>query len=127
MNGATRKTVLVMDDSPIVREALAAVLEASGFAVRTAATLDELEQHRAECLPDLYVLDVQMPEAFGDDVGALLRDVQSVGAPIVLFSSLDEHLLARRARDAGLSGYVSKSAGVPALLACIGRLLEGRA
>jgi DNA-binding response OmpR family regulator len=119
----SRKTVLVMDDSAIVRDTLAMMLEASGFAVRTAATLDELEQHRAECMPDLYVLDVQMPEAFGDDVGQLLRDVQRVGVPILLFSSLEEHLLARRANEAGLSGYVSKSAGVPALLARIGRLL----
>jgi DNA-binding response OmpR family regulator len=122
---SARKTVLVMDDSAIVRDTLAAVLEASGFAVRTAATLDELEAQRAACSPDLYILDVQMPEAFGDDVGLVLRDVQQVGVPILLFSSLDEKLLAQRASEAGLSGYVSKSAGLPALLARVGALLGG--
>jgi CheY-like chemotaxis protein len=119
-----KKLVLVMDDSAIVRDTLGAVLEASGYDVRTAATLDELEEHRAACVPDLYVLDVQMPEAFGDDVGALLRDVQQVGVPIVLFSSLGRQALAQRAGEAGLSGYVSKSDGVGALLVQIGRLLE---
>ena len=122
---SARKTVLVMDDSAIVRDTLAAVLEASGFAVRTAATLDELERQRAECSPDLYILDVQMPEAFGDDVGLVLRDVRQVGVPILLFSSLDEKLLARRAHEAGLSGYVSKAAGLPALIARVGTLLGG--
>jgi CheY-like chemotaxis protein len=120
-----KKLVLVMDDSEIVRDTLDALLQASGYDVRTAATLDELERHRAECVPDIYVLDVQMPEAFGDDVGALLRDVQRVGVPIVLFSSLSADALAQRAEEAGLSGYVSKTDGVPALLAQIGRLLEG--
>lgn len=120
-----RKTVLVMDDSAIVRDTLAAVLEASGFAVRTAGSLDELEQQRAVCSPDLYILDVQMPEAFGDDVGQVLRDVQQVGVPILLFSSLDEKLLAQRADEAGLSGYVSKAAGLPALIARVGTLLGG--
>jgi DNA-binding NarL/FixJ family response regulator len=66
-----------------------------------------------------------VPEAFGDDVGLVLRDVQQVGVPILLFSSLDEKLLARRASEAGLTGYVSKSAGLPALIARVGALLGG--
>jgi DNA-binding response OmpR family regulator len=117
------KTVLILDDSALVRETVRTVLEASGFAVRTAATLDELEAKRADRAVDLYVLDVQMPEAFGDEVGEVLKEVQDVGVPVLLFSSLDDDLLARRASQAGLAGYVSKSAGVPALLARIRALV----
>ena len=120
---ADKKTILVMDDSVIVLEMLAAVLGESGFDVRTAETLEQLERHRSSCQPDLYVLDVQMPEAFGDDVGQLLRDVRQVGVPILLFSSMSEQALAQRAADAGLTGYVPKAAGVPALVARIQQLL----
>jgi DNA-binding response OmpR family regulator len=117
------KTVVVLDDSTIILEAVAAVLGASGFDVRTAARLSELERHCAECTPDLVVLDVHMPEAFGDEVGAVLREARTVRAPLLLFSSLDEELLAERTREAGLQGYVSKSAGVGALLERVCELL----
>jgi DNA-binding response OmpR family regulator len=121
------KMILVMDDSLIVRETVATMLERSGFRVRTAASLDELERQRADCRPDLYVLDVQMPEAFGDDVGQVLRDVRKVGVPILLFSGLDERLLEVRASEAGLAGFVSKTAGVRALVERIDALLGGAA
>jgi len=116
MTSDAKKTVLVLDDSVIVLETLDAVLRAGGFEVRTALTLEELERQRKTCRPDLFVLDVQMPEAFGDDVGQVLRDVRGVGVPILLFSSLSERALAERTEEAGLTGYVSKAAGVGALL-----------
>jgi DNA-binding response OmpR family regulator len=116
MSPDAKKTVLVLDDSVIVLETLDAVLRAGGFEVKTALTLEELERQRKSCQPDLFVLDVQMPEAFGDDVGQLLRDVRRVGVPIILFSSLSERALAERTAEAGLTGYVSKAAGVGALL-----------
>jgi DNA-binding response OmpR family regulator len=124
MTTAPKRVIVVMDDSDIVLETLHVVLGASGFEVRTASTLDQLERQRASCKPDLFVLDVQMPEAFGDDIGQLLRDVRGVGVPILLFSSLHEEALARRASEAGLTGYVPKAAGVPALVGRIKELLD---
>jgi DNA-binding response OmpR family regulator len=115
-DAGAKKTVLVLDDSALILETLDAVLRACGFDVRTALTLDELERQRKACHPDLFVLDVQMPEAFGDDVGQLLRDVRRVGVPILLFSALSESVLAERTEDAGLTGYVPKAAGVGALV-----------
>src|SRR4051812_37560352 len=107
-----------MDDSALILEVVTAALESSGIDARVASNLDELERVRGEGEPDLYVLDVQMPEAFGDDVGQVLRNVRESKAPIVLFSSLDEDALASRAREGGFE-YVSKSAGVGALVARI--------
>jgi diguanylate cyclase (GGDEF)-like protein/PAS domain S-box-containing protein len=118
-----KKTVLVMDDSVVVLEMLAAVLGGNGFQVCTAKTLEQLQRLRASCRPDLYVLDVEMPEVPGDAVGRLLRDEQREQVPILLFSNIEERELARRAADADLTGYVSKGAGVPALLARIVELL----
>jgi DNA-binding response OmpR family regulator len=126
MNTATGKTVIVMDDSPLVLEAVELSLRSAGFEVHTAATLEQLEARRASCKADLFVLDVEMPEAFGDDVGQLLKEVRNVGVPILLFSNVDEIVLARRARDAGLAGYVSKAAGLGALVSRVGALLADR-
>jgi DNA-binding response OmpR family regulator len=123
-----RKRVLVMDDSQLVLDTVSEVLEQSGFVVMTAENLSQLEQRCAGGPPDLFVLDVQMPEMFGDDVGQVLRDVRNMKVPIVLFSSMDEASLAERARDVGLDAYVSKSAGLGALVKCVESLLgTGRA
>src|SRR6476646_11878006 len=108
----TRKTVIVMDDSPIVLDVVRASLEAAGFDVFTATNLDELETTRVAHPPDLVLLDVQMPEMFGDDVGEVLRNVREVHVPILLFSRLDEAALAKRTRDAQLDGFVTKRAGI---------------
>ncbi len=102
MNQASGKTIVVMDDSAIVLDAVRVVLEAKGFQVRTAATLDELETRLGESAPDMFILDVQMPEMFGEDVAQVLRDVREFRVPILLYSSVEELALAERARDAGV-------------------------
>ena len=116
MTGVARKKILVIDDSPLVLELTRGVLEEAGFAVAIASNLTAFEEERRRTPPDLILVDVQMPEAFGDDVGQLLRDVRRVGVPIILFSSLSERALAERTEEAGLTGYVPKAAGVGALL-----------
>jgi two-component system torCAD operon response regulator TorR len=118
-----KKTILVMDDSHVVLDTLRAVFEGAGYDVATVANLDELESARKGVKPDLFILDVQMPEAFGDDVARVLREVKRVNAPILLFSGLSEDVLAARARDAALAGYVSKNAGLGALLARVESML----
>ncbi|HTQ46752.1 MAG TPA: response regulator [Polyangiaceae bacterium] len=119
----TTKKVLVMDDSELVLDTVKEALETSGFSVVTAKDLTQLEERCSRGVPDLFVLDVQMPEMFGDDVGQVLRDVRKMKVPIVLFSSMDESTLAERVRDGGLDGCVSKSAGLGALVTCVESLL----
>jgi DNA-binding response OmpR family regulator len=126
MTEAPRKTILVMDDSEILRDIARYALEAAGYAVITAGTLDELEDRRARSSPDLIVMDVQMPESFGDDVAAVLKAVRGVKAPILLFSSMEEDELSERARYAQVEGFVSKSAGIEALVDRIQALLGER-
>jgi len=117
------KTVLVVDDSQILLEVARFALEAEGYDVVTALNLDELEARRAARPPDLIVMDVQMPESYGDDVAAVLRAMRGVRAPILLFSSLGERELSERARIAEVDGYIPKSAGIEALVARINGLL----
>ena len=118
------KRVLILDDSSIVLELVGEALEAAGYVAVTAPDLAHLERGLAE-RPDLLVVDVNMPEAYGDDVGAVLRDVRGLAVPIVLFSSIPESELAARAVEAGFTDYVSKDAGVEALVAKVVSILQG--
>ncbi|HJZ87337.1 MAG TPA: response regulator [Polyangia bacterium] len=117
------KWVLILDDSPLILEVARAALEQAGYGVLVAATLDELEHHRVHGRPDLVLLDVNMPEAFGDDVAAVLRTIRGLKVPILLFSNLDEDELARRAAEAGIDGFISKRAGIPAFVERVRALL----
>lgn len=114
--GGRRPTVLVLDDSPLVLSVTRFALESAGLEVAIAEDLATFERLRATASPDLILIDVQMPEAFGDDIASTLRGWHGVHVPILLVSSLEETELARRARAAEASGYVRKEAGMPALI-----------
>ena len=60
---------------------------------------------------------------FGDDVAFTLRGERGVTTPIYLFSSIDERELAGLAADAGIDGYIAKSAGLDALVARVRQIL----
>lgn len=119
------RRVLIIDDSPLVLELTRSALESAGFSVATASTLDAFEAERARQAPDLILVDVQMPEAFGDDVAATLRGAYGVDVPILLLSSLEEAELATRATNANASGFISKKAGIQTLIGKVTQAIEG--
>jgi DNA-binding response OmpR family regulator len=119
----TPKRILVLDDSPIALEMTQIALEEQGFDVATAMDLAGFEARRAEGVPDLILVDVQMPEAFGDDVATTLRGAHGVHTPILLLSGLEEAELARRASEAEVDGWISKNAGVDELVRRVRELL----
>jgi len=117
------QTILILDDSEIVLDVSRKYLEDAGYHVITASTVDELESIQNVRDVDLILLDVQMPELFGDDIGMVLRSVRGVTAPIVLFSTLEKDELQQRAREAQLDGFISKNEGLDALVALVRQFL----
>jgi DNA-binding response OmpR family regulator/Tfp pilus assembly protein PilZ len=119
-----RKAILVFDDSPFALALTRAALESAGFTVAIAEDLSSFERQRVAFDPDLILVDVQMPEAFGDDVASTLRGWHGVQVPILLVSSLDQSELARRAKWAHASGYICKGAGMSELVRRCRELLQ---
>lgn len=120
---APRK-ILLIDDSQLILEVTRAALEGAGYQVATAMTLEAFEEHRRREQPDLIIVDIQMPEIFGDDLASTLRGAYGEPAPIVLLSSLDDEELERRAQESGARAWVTKRAGMPALLAKVRSIFE---
>ena len=119
-----RKQILIVDDSALVLDMMRAALDAAGYDVLIANDLAQLEEHRRFHRPDLVLMDVQMPEAFGDDVAMVLRAAREVEAPIYLLSTLDEAELKRRAADAEIDGFISKQIGVDAIIARVREIIR---
>jgi len=111
----TASRILVVDDSTLTLELVRTALEESGFQVATASTIAELEAQDPKKF-DLILMDVQMPELFGDDIAAIIRHVRGARGRIVLFSNLGPAELATRTAEAELDGYICKRDGMEALV-----------
>lgn len=127
MTSAAEKYVLVMDDSALALELARDALESAGFSVLAASDGDELAEHLSKGPPiDLIVLDVQMPGVSGDAIATGLRSERGLQVPILLCSGHADATLAERARATGAAGYISKQAGIDALVAEVRRILTSQ-
>ena len=109
--------VLVIDDSPMLLDLTVTALRTAGFDASSAVDLASLDQALAAGPVDLILVDVNMPEMFGDDVVEFLRSQRKVNAKLLLYSDLPEKELVLRAKAAGADGFVTKSAGLEAAVA----------
>ena len=116
------KRVLLMDDSEVFRDIARDALQKAGYEVMCAADLAELSRVRDGHF-DLVLMDVQMPEAFGDDLAMTLRYGHHVDTPICLLSSLADAELADRASWAKVDGYISKNGGLDAIVDAVRSIL----
>jgi len=119
------RRVLVVDDSPIFLDVATAALEEAGYTVLRAENLEEAERQTAAG-PDLVLMDVQMPEAFGDDLAMIMRGMRGVNVPIYLLSSLRDDELRERAREANIDGFISKTAGIGHMIERVRAIFAGR-
>jgi DNA-binding response OmpR family regulator len=118
------KRILLMDDSEFFLDVAASALRAAGYDVTCVSDLAQLSEVRQRGGSDLVLMDVQMPEAFGDDIALTLRHAYGLTAPIYLLSSLEETDLADRVEWAGIDGFISKQIGVEAIVGRVRTLLE---
>jgi DNA-binding response OmpR family regulator len=118
------KRILLMDDSEIFLEVARRALEQAGYEVIVANDLESFQQARHQKPADLVLMDVQMPEAFGDDIAMTLRFAHDVDTPIYLLSSLNDQELAERANEAQIDGYISKNIGMDRIVEKVRGILD---
>jgi DNA-binding NarL/FixJ family response regulator len=101
--------ILIVDDHPVTREALAALLQQSGFAVVGQAADGEAAIERAtELAPDLILLDLSLPGMNGLHALPRLRAAAPAADVVVLTASGTEENLLGAIRG-GAAGYLLKS------------------
>jgi two-component system KDP operon response regulator KdpE len=107
--------VLVVDDEPQIRRALATNLRARDYEVDLAATGEEALRLAAEHRPDVVILDIGLPGIDGVEVVQGLRGWTSV--PIIMLSVREDESDKVAALDAGADDYLTKPFGMNELLA----------
>ena len=110
-------TILVVDDSATVRKLISSKLEKSGHAVICAMDgVDALEKIK-EIVPDLVLLDINMPRMDGYQVCKMIRSNDTTkDVPVVMISGKDGFFDKVRGRMAGTTGYITKPFGPETLM-----------
>lgn len=120
-------TVMVVDDHPIWRDAVARDLADDGFnVVATADGVAAAGRRAAVVRPDVVVMDMRLADGSGVQATAQVLAVSPASRVLVLSAS-DERDDVLEAVKAGATGYLVKSASKAELAAAVRATAEGRA
>ncbi|MEO8308995.1 MAG: Hpt domain-containing protein [Pseudomonadota bacterium] len=121
-----RRTVaLVVDDSITVRRVTQRLLERNGMRVLTARDGEDALIIMQETVPDIVLLDIEMPRMDGYEVATRMRaDERLRGVPIIMITSRVGEKHRARAIEIGVDDYLGKPYQESQLLEAIAPLVE---
>ncbi|MBM7787486.1 response regulator transcription factor [Tenggerimyces flavus] len=118
--------IVVADDQHMVRGALAALLslepdlEVVAEAENGVAAVAAVAEH----LPDIALLDIEMPDMDGITVAAKIREL-APSTRVLILTTFGRPGYLRRAMDSGVQGFVVKDARAPELATSVRRVHNG--
>ena len=117
----SRKNILVVEDDPATRDAVALVLEDEGYSVTGVANGQEALRHlRQTPLPNLIVLDLMMPVMNGLEFRKQqTQDPALKGIPVLVISA--DGAVSQKAAALGVKDYLRKPIDLDLLLEAVQR------
>ena len=121
-----QRKILYIEDDADSREMMADVLQLHGFQFTGASRGLEGIRIATQELPDLILLDINLPDMDGYEVTTLLKSVKSLEkTPIIGISVDTEDGVRERILTAGCQGFISKPINIPDFLEKIDEYLGG--
>jgi len=122
----SKRTVLIVDDHPIVRQGLAQLInqEKDLEVCGQAEDAHEAMQAIRQLGPDMVIVDLSLKDTSGME---LIKDlkIQHPDLPVLTLSMYDEAVYGERALRAGARGYVMKQEATGKVVTAIRRVLAG--
>lgn len=102
-------TILIVDDSAVIRNSLSFLLESEGYAVHTAATgVEGLKKAESQQV-DLVLVDINMPHMPGYEMIQKLRTLDHYAeVPVIIISTEGEAADKRKGFEAGANLFLIK-------------------
>ncbi|MEF8833500.1 MAG: response regulator [Halofilum sp. (in: g-proteobacteria)] len=123
----TAPTVLVVDDSITIRKVTNRILERNGITVATAKDGVNALSWMAHTVPDLILLDIEMPRMDGYEVATYVRgDERLADVPIIMITSRTGEKHRERAEGIGVNRYLGKPYQESELMEQINAVLDER-
>ena len=114
------KTVLVVDDEPVLRVIVREILQEEGYAVIEAADGRVMLEIMARERPDLVLMDVMMPGVDGREAYQQLRlHPEHRDVPVVMMSAA----VRSDALDPSIAGFMAKPFDLTHLVELVARLI----
>lgn len=119
-----KRSILIADDEPDIREFLGYYLMKKGFEVFLAENGSEAVQCASITFPDLILLDLMMPEMNGYEAARLIRENSRLNdSKIVIFSAMSESLALTAGHHIFINDYIEKPASPQVILNRINTLI----
>ncbi len=120
-----KQRILVLDHNAAARRALTAALKRLGFDVLAAGDLDELDAALGRGKSDVLLLELQLPDVYGNDLVPWLRETRHVDRPILLYANRTSDELHRLSEECGADGFIRKTGRPDEAAAHVERFLTG--
>ena len=122
------RSVLIVDDNPLIRRVVSQAFRSDGFAVCGEASDGRQAIDLAkQVIPDLIILDFSMPVMNGLEVASELRTI-APNTSIILLTMYSNELVAEEATKLGIDLVVSKTEALSSVLekahSLVGRLVQ---
>ncbi len=122
------KRILVVEDNDLNRKLFCDVLVANGFSVEPVADGESALARAAEFVPNLIIMDIQLPNISGLDlIAQIKRDATLRNTPVLAVTAYAGKGDEERIREAGAEGYLAKPVSIGPFMNAVRGLLEGRA
>ncbi len=117
---SSRKTVMIVDDSPTIRKILGLTLERAGYKVIAEPDGESAIERLLQVVPDLILLDIAMPKIDGYEVCKRIKqDPRTKAVPVVMLSGKGALFDKVKGHMAGATEYLTKPFETPAVLAVV--------
>ncbi len=117
---------MIADDHALIRKGLRQVLESQpDFEIMEAENGAEAIELIREELPDIAILDIEMPEMTGYEVAAKVEN-ESIQVDLIFLTMFKDESIFNRAMDIGVKGYVLKENTVSEIINCIKTVSKGK-
>jgi two-component system, cell cycle response regulator DivK len=112
-----KKTVLIVEDNDLNMKLFNDLLEAHGYAtLKTADGIEAIELARAH-MPDLILMDIQLPEVSGLEVTKWIKEDETLKSiPVIAVTAFAMKGDEERIRQGGCEAYLSKPISVSKFL-----------
>lgn len=119
------KKILVVEDNELNLKLFCDLLRAHGYEAEPVRDGREALERIRAFIPDLIIMDIQMPHISGLELIEQLKADEDLKAiPVMAVTAYAAKGDEERIRDAGAEGYVSKPISVVKFVEAVGGLLE---
>ena len=114
------KTILIVEDNELNMKLFNDLLEAKGYNILQTRNGHEVLNLAREHMPDLVLMDIQLPEVSGLDVTKWLKeDPETASIPVIAVTAFAMKGDEERIRQGGCEAYISKPISVASFVETI--------